>query len=131
MSNELESRLAAVAELEGTNPKEAVRQYRDIAIGSLPNSSEGIRTKEQAVQKLTDLFVKLEDAQALRHLLSELRPLFGVIPKAKTAKIVRTIIDSISRVPNSTSLQVQLKQEPLGNAVSMDLEPMVALLIDF
>ena len=39
-------------------------------------------------------------------LLTELRPLFAVIPKAKTAKIVRTIIETIAKVPNSAQLQV-------------------------
>ncbi len=31
---------------------------------------------------------------------------FNTVPKAKTAKIVRSIIDSIARIPNSTELQV-------------------------
>jgi 26S proteasome regulatory subunit N6 len=45
--------------------------------------------------------------QALRGLLTELRPLFGAIPKAKTAKLVRGLIEAISKVPDSTQLQVQ------------------------
>ncbi len=45
--------------------------------------------------------------QALRGLLTELRPLFGAIPKAKTAKLVRGLIEAISRVPDSTQLQVR------------------------
>lgn len=60
----------------------------------------------QAIQKLSDLYAKQQDAGALRALLTELRPLFAAIPKAKTAKIVRTIIETIAKVPNSTQLQV-------------------------
>ncbi len=61
----------------------------------------------QAIQKLGDLYAKQEDAAALRKLLTDLRPLFANIPKAKTAKIVRTIIETIAKVPNSTQLQVR------------------------
>ena len=61
----------------------------------------------QAIQKLGDLYAKQKDAEALRRLLTDLRPLFASIPKAKTAKIVRTIIETIAKVPNSTQLQVR------------------------
>jgi 26S proteasome regulatory subunit N6 len=60
----------------------------------------------QAIQKLSDLYAKEKNAVALRNLLTELRPLFAVITKAKTAKIVRTIIETIAKVPDSTKLQV-------------------------
>ena len=65
-----------------------------------------------------------KDAGALRNLLTELRPLFAVITKAKTAKIVRTIIETIAKVPNSTQLQVCGK-EPDSRQVS------ICLLISF
>lgn len=50
---------------------------------------------------------KQGDAPALKALLTELRPMFTVIPKAKTAKLVRTIIDAVATVPNTTQLQVR------------------------
>lgn len=52
--------------------------------------------------------------QALRGLLTELRPLFGAIPKAKTAKLVRGLIEAISRVPDSTQLQVRRAKTTLA-----------------
>ena len=60
----------------------------------------------QAIQRLSDAYAQQKDAEALRKLLTELRPLFGVITKAKTAKIVRNVIETIAKVPNSTELQV-------------------------
>ena len=41
-------------------------------------------------------------------LLKELRPMFELLPKAKTAKIVRTVIDSMAKIPNTTDRQVAL-----------------------
>jgi 26S proteasome regulatory subunit N6 len=88
------------------HPDDAVAVYRDIALGRHGNDADSVKIKEQAIQKLADLYASKKEAAALRSLLTELRPLFGVIPKAKTAKIVRTIIETISKVPDSTDLQV-------------------------
>jgi 26S proteasome regulatory subunit N6 len=52
------------------------------------------------------VYAKEKDAVALKKLLTELRPLFSSFTKAKTAKIVRTIIETIAKVPDSTQLQV-------------------------
>lgn len=70
---------------------------------------------------LGHLYATKGDAAAVRTLLSELRPLFSVLPKAKTAKLVRSLIEAISTVPDSTQLQVPTKSEqwtlrtPLGS----------------
>ena len=68
------------------------------------------------------MYAKQEDAEALRKLLTELRPLFGAITKAKTAKIVRNVVETIAKVPNSTQLQVGSSKQlasALGSFVSM------------
>jgi len=39
-------------------------------------------------------------------LLQTANAFFAVVPKAKTAKIVRTIIDIVAKVPDSGPLQV-------------------------
>lgn len=106
MADALAQQVAAAVEAAGTNPAAAVAGLRDVVTGAHPNDVESLKAKETALQKLTELLVKQQDAAALRGLLTELRPLFAAIPKAKTAKIVRTVIDSIAKVPNSTQLLV-------------------------
>ncbi len=87
--------------------EEAVEKiYRELTIGETSSDAESVKVKEEALQKLCDLKVQQKDAAGLRHLLTELRPLFAKFPKAKTAKMVRNLIDAISRVPDSTELQV-------------------------
>lgn len=107
MAEEALSRVTAAGELESSSPDAAAEEYRAVALGTTSNTVESIKVKESAIQKLTDLYVRTQNATSLRGLLSELRPLFGVIPKAKTAKVVRTIIDSIAKIPGSTDLQVR------------------------
>lgn len=67
---------------------------------------EAVKQKENAITELSERLVKAGDATQLAGLLSQLRGFFSLIPKAKTAKIVRGVIDSISKIPGSTQLQV-------------------------
>lgn len=86
---------------------EAVPQFRDIVLGGqYGNDAESLKIKEKAIDGLVQSMVKLGDSGGLKALLADLRSWFGVIPKAKTAKIVRTIIDGISEIPNSTEIMV-------------------------
>ncbi|KMZ75348.1 26S proteasome non-ATPase regulatory subunit [Zostera marina] len=75
------------------------------------SSSEALRIKEQAISNLSDLLRKERKAEDLRGLLTQLRPFFSLIPKAKTAKIVRGIIDSVSKIPGTSDLQISLCKE--------------------
>lgn len=49
----------------------------------------------------------------MRSLLVALRPYFASISKAKTAKVVKTMIDHISKVPKTESLQIELCRETI------------------
>ncbi|KNA02741.1 hypothetical protein SOVF_215810, partial [Spinacia oleracea] len=69
---------------------------------------DALRIKEQAITKLTDYLRQENKAEDLRILLTQLRSYFSLIPKAKTAKIVRVIIDTVAKIPNSTELQISL-----------------------
>lgn len=100
---DLRAQLEQVKELSG---QEEEAGYRDLALGDHPNDADSLKVKEEAIQKLTETKVKQKDAQGLKQLLTDLRKLFEKLPKAKTAKIVRNLIDAIAKVPNSTALQV-------------------------
>jgi 26S proteasome regulatory subunit N6 len=109
---ELDKALASAKELAASKDlPAAIAQLRDILMGNELTDAETIKVKEQAVQALTDAYVAARDAEALAGLLSELRQFFSAIPKAKTAKLVRCIIDQIAKVPNSTDLQVKVCKE--------------------
>lgn len=84
-----------------------LQALKQVVFGEQGSDAEAVKQKEDAIGKLSDAYVKQQDAKALTELLAQLRPFFAVIPKAKTAKIVRNIIDQIAKVPNSTDIQVR------------------------
>ncbi|GBG67902.1 hypothetical protein CBR_g1021 [Chara braunii] len=102
--------LEKAMETENVNEEEAAQMYHAI-IKDPSKSTEALRVKETAVSNLGALLAKQGKAQELRTLLTDLRPFFVLIPKAKTAKIVRTIIDLVAKVPNTTALQLDLCKE--------------------
>lgn len=83
-----------------------------------PQQSAVLKVKEKSLDDLIRALVFVEDAQGLRELLHALRDLFQCIPKAKTAKIVRGIIDGIGKIPNSTDTLVEVCQEQAAWATS-------------
>ena len=102
-----EQQLKAATEVAAKDPVAGTAALKAIVLDDSSNDAEGVKVKEQAIAQLCDLYVKQQDAQSLADLLSSLRSFFNAIPKAKTAKLVRSIIDSIAKVPGSTQLQVR------------------------
>lgn len=95
---------------EAINPSDAISMlYR--VLDDPSSSSEALRVKEVAITELSDLLRQENRAQDLCNLLTQLRPFFSLIPKAKTAKIVRGIIDSVAKIPGTSDLQIALCKE--------------------
>ena len=77
-------------------------------VGSVAAGEEEVRVKEAAVGVYGDVLVSLGRAEELALLLERLRPFFEAVSKAKTAKLVRHIIDQVSRIPGTNALQIRL-----------------------
>uniref|UniRef100_A0A7S0V359 PCI domain-containing protein n=1 Tax=Polytomella parva TaxID=51329 RepID=A0A7S0V359_9CHLO len=115
--SDLEVKISSAKDLVSSNPEEAVSILSAI-IDDNTSNSDVLKHKETVVSNLCDLFVLLNNAEGLKSLLPKLRDFFSVIPKAKTAKIVRNIIDSLSKIPNSEKLQVEVCKEQIEWAKS-------------
>ncbi|GAB4858744.1 26S proteasome regulatory subunit rpn6 [Ancistrocladus abbreviatus] len=96
--------------LEAKSPSEAISILYQV-LENPSSSPEALRVKEQAITNLTELLRQENKAEELRSLLTQLRPYFSLIPKAKTAKIVRGIIDAVAKIPDTSDLQISLCKE--------------------
>jgi len=67
-----------------------------------------IKSKEEAIYKLGELYARLGRTDSLHKLVVDIRPFFSILPKSRTTKIVRALIDMVGRVPNTDQLQVDL-----------------------
>lgn len=71
------------------------------------------KIKETAILNLAALWVKNGTAAKVSQLLKTLRTFFSTIAKAKTAKIVRGLLDAVSKAENAQELQVDLCKETI------------------
>ncbi|KAH7290888.1 hypothetical protein KP509_30G068200 [Ceratopteris richardii] len=102
--------LARAQDVQHSSVREAICILRQI-IQDPSSSVEALRIKEQAIFNLSDLLSHEKLGEELRSLLTELRQFFSLIPKAKTAKIVRGIIDAVAKIPGTSQLQISLCRE--------------------
>ncbi|XP_022159089.1 26S proteasome non-ATPase regulatory subunit 11 homolog [Momordica charantia] len=95
---------------ENDSPSEAISiLYRVLANPS--SSPEALNIKEQAIIDICYIFNDTDRAEDLRNLVTQLTPLFSLISKAKTARIVRDIIDVIGDITGTSELQISLCKE--------------------
>eukprot|EP00753_Platysulcus_tardus_P016454 PLAT5723.1.p2 GENE.PLAT5723.1~~PLAT5723.1.p2 ORF type:complete len:433 (-),score=222.43 PLAT5723.1:132-1349(-) len=75
------------------------------------NPRTELKERETAIYKLGGLYAKMAETRKLVKLLSAVRPIFSKISKAKTAKMVRSLLEMVSRIPDTLDLQIQLCRE--------------------
>ena len=72
---------------------------------------DGIRYKELAILKMSEIYRGQKNSKALVELLLSIRSFFGIIPKAKTTKIVRQLFDQIFHSGAPADAQIQVCEE--------------------
>lgn len=77
------------------------------------DSDEALKGKETAIYQLGELYARRHEGDKVAQLISSLRPFFANIPKARTAKVVRTLIDQVAKIPDSMALQMRLCNESI------------------
>jgi len=106
----LKEALEEAEELSAVNPEKAIKALNTILVNERSDEAAH-RVKEEAIYRLARLYAQAKRFGDVMSLLKDSNTLFAVIPKAKTAKIVRTIIDIVAKVPDSVELQVELCRE--------------------
>lgn len=98
---------------QATKYAEAVCLFLSI-INCQRESDEVARLKEQAIYKLGALYAHGHEPEKLRELLQTIRPFFATAPKAKTAKIVRSLIDLVAQIPETLPFQIELCRDSIS-----------------
>ncbi len=70
-----------------------------------------VKVKEKCIYRITRLYTEAKNLNEVMNLMKKNSNFFSVIPKAKTAKIVRTILDIVAKIPDSINIQTQLCQD--------------------
>jgi len=97
-----------VKDLETTNPEKAVQGYKEIIDNKEEIDDPNAKGREQAIYALAAFLVTLKRPQGIMDMSKQLRPLFSELPKAKTAKVVRSLIEYLAKIPGSQSLQIEM-----------------------
>ncbi|KAF9443373.1 PCI-domain-containing protein [Macrolepiota fuliginosa MF-IS2] len=110
------SDLLAQAESE---PAQAERIFKQILSENLGTSDAQIlRDKEVALVKLGELYRDKKNASALADVIKLSRSFMSSTAKAKTAKLIRTLLDFFSAIPNSQAIQMSTLTENIAWAKS-------------
>ncbi|CAJ1348295.1 unnamed protein product [Effrenium voratum] len=93
--------------LEASDVSKAKEAYKAI-IFKQDLEDPNAKYREKAIYALGDLLVAKKLPQDISTLSKDLRPLFADLPKAKTAKIVRHLIDLLAKTEGSQALQIEM-----------------------
>lgn len=102
---------AAVRSVAEKLPSPALRRaYCEALLAQAP--SDRADAREAASHVLAGLLRDAGDAQALAGLLQNARDTtFGAIAKARTAKLVRVVLDALAQIPGTADLQSSLTHD--------------------
>ncbi|ORY96120.1 hypothetical protein BCR43DRAFT_557139 [Syncephalastrum racemosum] len=91
--------------------EKAIALYKDILSKPHANNDDIQREQEFALVRLGELYKDLGLGQELATLIRSSHSFMSAIAKAKTAKLIRTLIDFFSDIPNCLPLQIDVCKE--------------------
>lgn len=99
--------------LVDVNPTRAAELFRSI-LNETGDSQALIKVKEESIAQVAKLLAKKNDIAALKQLFVDIRPFFTTIPKSRTAKIVRNLIDVVGDANGSLQSQIEICQDAIA-----------------
>ncbi|KAI5980537.1 proteasome regulatory particle subunit [Pisolithus orientalis] len=103
---------ALLDEAKNTNPARAEEIYKQILVSSASPSSverdQVLRDQGNAMIKLAELYRHQRNAQGLAEVITLSRSFMSSTAKAKTAKLIRTLLNYFNDIPNSRQTQIDV-----------------------
>ncbi|CAP70740.1 uncharacterized protein PODANS_3_8020 [Podospora anserina S mat+] len=112
-------RVREAQKLAPVNPQKAIELYKEI-ISQPPsiNSEAAIREYETALISLGELYRDQQNTHELVGLVTTSRTVLSSFAKAKTAKLVRQLLDLFDAIPNSLETQIAVTKSCIEWATS-------------
>ncbi|KAL2069943.1 hypothetical protein VTL71DRAFT_14623 [Oculimacula yallundae] len=113
------ARIAEAKKLTKSNPREAEAQYKEI-ISKVPSatSDAAVREYETALVGLGELYRDQKKPNELVDLITTSRSALASFAKAKTAKLVRQLLDLFHGIPDTTDTQITVTKSCIEWATS-------------
>ncbi|KAI6139051.1 proteasome regulatory particle subunit [Pisolithus tinctorius] len=103
---------ALLDEAKNANPARAEEIYKQILVSSASPSNverdQVLRDQENAMIKLAELYRDQRNAQGLAEVITLSRSFMSSTAKAKTAKLIRTLLNYFNDIPNSRQTQIDV-----------------------
>ncbi|KAI0086262.1 PCI-domain-containing protein [Irpex rosettiformis] len=108
-----EELLAQAEAAHTSDPKRAEAIYTQIlesASSSKTENTVSLRDQETALVKLGELYRDQQNAQGVADVINRSRSFMSSTAKAKTAKLIRTLLNFFEPIPSSRDIQMQVLQ---------------------
>ncbi|KAL8851238.1 MAG: hypothetical protein Q9221_003869 [Calogaya cf. arnoldii] len=111
-------RIVEAQKLAKSNPSTAESIYKDV-LSKGPGSGEAaLKHYETALMGLGELYRDQKKSHELSELVTSSRSTLSSFAKAKTAKIVRQLLDLLSAIPNTVDIQISTTKSCIEWAIS-------------
>ncbi|TPX67882.1 hypothetical protein SpCBS45565_g03487 [Spizellomyces sp. 'palustris'] len=105
-------------DLAKTSPDQAIILYQNLVNDATGGTEEEVRVREAAFLKLGELYRDTKRAQELGQLIRASPSYLANTSKAKTAKLIRTLLDLFADIPDSIPLQIDVCRESIQWALN-------------
>ncbi|KAF2147113.1 uncharacterized protein K452DRAFT_217444 [Aplosporella prunicola CBS 121167] len=111
-------RIAEAQKLAKTDPKQAESLYRDVLSKDPGSNDAAVKNFEVALVGLGELYREHKKVNELAELIRQTRSVLSTFARAKTAKLVRQLLDFFAAIPNTLEAQISVTKECIEWAVS-------------
>ncbi|KAL9096336.1 MAG: hypothetical protein Q9165_001333 [Trypethelium subeluteriae] len=111
-------RIQEAKKLGKTEPEKAERIYKEILTKGPGQSDASLRDYENALMGLGELYRDHKQVNQLAELITQTRSVLSSFAKAKTAKLVRQLLDLFTTIPNTVDIQISVTKSCIEWAVS-------------
>jgi len=111
--------------IEDVRPDRAMELYRSLLAEDDPEGRL-VKVKEESINRLGRLYTKHGRVKELKQLFVDMQPFFGTIPKSRTGKIVRGLIDHVVGSVELASAHRKAVDEVMAKSGTIDRKAALA-----